>query len=402
MTEKRKNVVKKESRKIKLSILTFVIGNIVFISACAVSIWYGGSCICKFFTKWYLYDWEKFCILIGLGGLILFFQIIIELFQKGNIPKRYKEISSDTYPELFSIIDDVRQLLNISKPIRVFLVDTVSASIFVLPDVQNIIKKPERFLAIGSTLIENITEQELKAILLHEFAHIVQDEINDTARASSIGLFANSFLLERIEINASSGPGVLTQTMMVLYYTFMDYLCRHIKRHSELLTDELEYEADRIVLQYMEPQIFADALLHIIKLSGKVEIPISVRKRIERLGVVLPVKQEKSTNNGAKIYIHLAHRLHFTPWIDFKYHILLNGKDIGEGNLIKGFTIEKDITHGLYTIEVASYISTLSLKPHIFEADAGYTYHIELDYKHLFWKGSFIVFCKEMKVFNNN
>ena len=141
MTEERKNVVKKESRKIKLSILTFVIGNIVFISACAVSIWYGGICIYKFFTKWYLYDWEKFCILIGLGGLILFFQIIIELFQKGNIPKRYKEISSDTYPELFSIIDDVRQLLNISKPIRVFLVDTVSASIFVLPDYYRTLSK---------------------------------------------------------------------------------------------------------------------------------------------------------------------------------------------------------------------------------------------------------------------
>ncbi|MCH5312192.1 MAG: M48 family metalloprotease [Prevotella sp.] len=402
MTEERKNVVKKESRKIKLSILIFVIGNIVFLSACVASVWYGGICIYKFFTKWYLHDWEKFCVLIGFGGLILFFQIIIELFQKGNVPKRYKEISNNTHSELFSIIDNVRQLLNISKPIRVFLVDTASASIFVLPDVQNIIKKPERFLVIGNLLIENLTEEELKAILLHEFAHIVQDEINDTARASSIGLFANSFLSERIEFNANYGPGSLTQTMMILYYAFMDYLCRHIKRHSELLTDELEYEADRIVLQYIGPQIFADALLHIIKLSGKVEIPLSVRKRIERLGVALPAKQEKSSTNGAKIHIHLAHRRHFTPLVDFKYSILLNGKDIGEGNLIKGFTIEKDITHGLYTIEVASYISTLSLKPYIFEADAGYTYHIELDYKHLFWRGWYVVFCKEMKVFNNN
>lgn len=402
MTHKRENVVKKESRTIKRSILIFVVGNIFFLSICVAFIWYGGICVHKFFTKWYLHDWEKLCILIGLGGLVLFFQIVSCFFQKGNIPKKYREIACDTHPRLFSIIDEIYQLLNISKPIRVFLVDTASASIFVLPDIQNMIKIPERFLAIGNTLIEILTEKELKAILLHEFAHITQDEINETARAASIGLFANSFLSERIELNVNNGPGNLTQFMMAWYYSFMDYLCRHIKRHNEVLIDELEYEADRITIQYIEPQTFANALLHVIQLS-KEEVPISVKKRIERMGGVLPTKKANTLiNNKAGLRIHLAHRKHFTPWFDFKYSILLNGKDIGEGNLVKGFTIEKDVPPGLYTIEIASYISTCSSKPYTLEADAGYVYHIELDYKHIFWKAKYVVFCKKMKVFNNN
>lgn len=387
---------------IKHSIWFFVLGNVFFLTICAAIAWYGCICVRKFFTQWHLQSWEKWSILIGLGGIVLFFQIIISLFQKGNIPKGYREINSTSHPLLFGMIDGIRNQLKISNPIRVFLTDKVSASIFVLPDIQNMIRKPERFLSIGTSLVSSLSEEELKAVLLHEFAHVTQDEINDTGRASSIGLFAKSFLSERIEYKASNGPGNLTLFLLVIYYQFIESLCRYAKRHYERLADELEFEADEIALQHTEPQTLAKALLHIINLSGETEIPASIKKRIERMGVDSSMGRETHTaeTNTAKLFIHLAHRKHFIPWVDYTYSLLLNGKDIGEGNFIKGFTIEKDVLPNVYTIEVSSYITTFESRPYSFEVDAGFVYHIELDYKYSFKKTKYIIFCQEMNVYN--
>ena len=388
---------------IKRSILIFVIGNLFFLTICAITVYYGFICLQKFFTQWHLQYFEKLGILVGLGGLILFGLIILFLFQKGNIPKDYKEITSANYPTLFNLINDIQIQIHFSKPIRVFLTNNVSASVFLIPDIQSMLKRPERFLAIGSPLIEGLSKEELKAILLHEFAHITQNEINDTGRAFYIGLFAKSFLSERIEYNANKGPGNMTLSLMVFYYMFMDHLCRYIKRHYEILEDELEYEADDIAINHVDPQTLSDALLHIITLSGETSIPTSIKKRINRIGIDLPAEQEKnSKENFAKVCIRLAHRKHLFPWVDSTYSLLLNGKDIGEGNFIKGFTIERDVLPNVYTIEVSSYISTLESEPHTFEVDSGFSYHIELDYKYTLWKSKYTIYCKKMEIYNLN
>lgn len=400
--DKATNMVRKECRKINFSIWLFVLGNIFFLTISAFFTWYGCVCVHKFFTQWHLHSWEKWSVLIGLGGIVLFFQIISSLFQKGNIPKKYTQIDNKSHPSLFVIIDEIKNKLGLSKNFRVFLTDNVSASIFVLPDIQNMVRMPERFVAIGAPLIKNMTEEELKAVLFHEFAHITQSEISQTARASSIGLFAQSFLSERIEYNSKYGPGNLTLSLMVFYYQYIDFLCRYIKKHYELLADELEYRADSVAIQYIEPETLANALLHIVQMSGETDIPTSIKKRIERMGIALTIQKEKeqAKSNKSKILIHLPHRKHFIPWVDHQYSILLKGKDIGEGNLIKGFTIEKDVLPDVYTIEFSSHISTLESKPYTFETDAGSVYHIELDYKYNFRKMSYTIFCQHMKIYS--
>lgn len=394
------NIVRNESRIIKNSILYFILGNAFFLLVCAAATWYGCTCVYKLFTQWELSVFEKVGILLGIGGVALFILIILNFLQKVDIPKGYREITCTTHPSLFRMINDIRLKLKINKPIRIFLTNSIEASIFVLPNIQNIVITPERFLSIGKPLIKNLTEEELKAILLHEFAHIVQEEVNDTAKAGSIGLFAKSFLQEKIEFNVNNGPGNLTIALMSFYYLFLDYLCRHIKKHYERLTDALEYEADNIATQYVAPKALADALLHILRLTEESDIPTSIKSRIERLGMSIPKKEERNSTQMKKsrIILHLSHRKHFVPWVEYTYPILLNGKEFGYGNLIKGFTIEKDVVPDLYTIEVASYSSTFESKPHIFESEAGFAYHIELDYKYDFKNARYIVFCQEMKV----
>ena len=391
-------IVRRENRMIKSSIILFIIGNVFFLSVSAAIAYYGGVCVYKFFTQWHLQSWEKWSILIGLGGIALFIQILFSFFQKSKMPKGYIEISSSSHPALFGLIKEIQSQLKISKSIRVFLTDKVTVSVFVLPDIKNIVTKPNRFLSIGRPLIENLTEEELRAVLYHEFAHVCQEEINDTARASSIGLFARSFLSERIEYNNKCGPGNLTLFLMVFYYLFLDHLCRFIKRHYEKLVDELEYEADDIAIHNVAPEILCDALIHINRLSGEKTVPVSIKKRIKRMGVRLPSEKKANEINLAKMRIRLANRKHFMPWIDYTYSLLLNGKDIGNGNFIKGFSIDKNIIPDVYTLETSSYISTLDSKPFTFEAVAGFEYNIDLDYKYVFWELKYVVFCQNMNV----
>ncbi len=398
------DIIERESRMIKNSVLYFILGNVFFLTICATATWYGCLCIHRLFTQWELSILEKSGILLGIGGFALFVLIIANLLRKENIPEGYREITRFSHPTFFRMINGIQSELKITKTTRIFLSNTAEASIFVLPDIQNIMRQPERHLSIGEPLIQNLTEEELKAVLLHEFAHIVQEEITNTTRAASIGLFAKSFLNEGIDYKSSRGPGNLTLALMAFYYLFLYLLCRHIKGHYEKLTDELEYGADSIATRYIAPKTLANALLHIIRLKNEPEIPTSVRLRIERLGALLPKEREKATTKTtkAKIILQLSNKKHFIPWVDYTYPILLNGEDFGYGNFIKGFTIEKDVAPDAYSIEVASHISTLTSKPHIFEAEAGHTYHIHLDYKYDFMKTKYIIFCQKMTIHKHN
>ena len=116
------------------------------------------------------------------------------------------------------------------------------------------------------------------------------------------------------------------------------------------------------------------------------------------MGVRLPSEKKANEINLAKMRIRLANRKHFMPWIDYTYSLLLNGKDIGNGNFIKGFSIDKNIIPDVYTLETSSYISTLDSKPFTFEAVAGFEYNIDLDYKYVFWELKYVVFCQNMNV----
>lgn len=398
--------VRAECRKINFSTCLFIIVTILFLIICSFFAWYGFCCIQKFFTQWSLKSWEKWSVLIGLGGAVLFIQIIAELFEKGRLPDKYNEITKLSHPGLFELIDEVRHKLNVTRDIHVFLTSDASASIFVLPDVQNLVRNPERYLSVGSPLIMNLPRNELLAVLYHEFAHLSQESINVTSRAASTGMFANSFLKERIDYNAKYGPGNMTLTLMVFYYSFLDRLCRYIKKHYEVLSDELEFEADKVATQYVKPDDLCQALVHMVKLAGGNGVPYSIKKRIECMvgdkSLLSRFIPNNTGNETAKIFISLSPRKHFLPWVDFSYPILLNGKDIGEGNFLKGFSIEREAHPDLYTIDIGSYISTVDSNPYTFEADAGYCYHIELDYKYSLLKTKYTIFCDKMKVSNLN
>ncbi len=398
--DKEPNILRTENRKIRLSVLIFVIGNILFLFICVAMVLYGGYCVSKLFSHSYLKGWEKFAVLAGLGGLVLFFQILTQFFETHQIPKDYEEINESNRPDLIAIINGLKSRMGITKNIRVFLTDECTASVFVLPDIQNIFRNPERYLSIGKPLVESLTQAELKAVLSHELAHFSQLSVKETSRAVSIGLFAKSFLSEKINYEAKYGPGNITQTLMILYYYYLDSLCRFIKRHYARLSDELEFEADQMAIRFVKPQTLCDALLHILRMNHIAEIPEQIMMRIKAMGATLP--PDMSINKGsapqAKIKLHLDHRKHIVPWTDFVYSLLLNGKDIGEGHLLKGFNAEVDMPPDVYTFGISTFIDTLDSKPYTFEVEAGYAYHVELDYKYNIFKSKYTVFCSGMTV----
>lgn len=391
-------LLKSESRKILLSTFLFVIIIVLILSLCAVSVWYGSSCFLKFFTQWHLRSWEKYIILIGIGGFVLFFQIILSLFEKGTIPHGYKLITESSHPELFVMIKEVKRKLGITNIIPVFLTNDISASVFVLPQIRNLFKKPERYISVGQPLIEHLSKEELQAVLFHEFAHFSQRTIDNTSRAASIGLFANSFLSEKIELKASAGPGNFTLSLSILFYTLLDYLCRYIKKHYDCIYEELEYEADKEAIQHVKSEILCNTLIHIEHLRGNNNVPNSIVKRIALMGG--HYTSDSNESKTATICISLYRRRRLIPLVDATYQVLLNGKSIGNGNYKKSFTIEKEVPPNLYTIEVYSYISTLESKPFTLEANAGFVYHIELDFKHSFIKANYSFFCGKMNVYH--
>ena len=69
----------------------------------------------------------------------------------------------------------------------------------------------------------------------------------------------------------------------------------------------------------------------------------------------------QSLKRAVKLEVHLAPHLHKLPYVEGKYHILLDGKSIGDGNFRKGYTLKRHTSPGHHVLSVTAISGIISV-----------------------------------------
>jgi hypothetical protein len=90
--------------------------------------------------------------------------------------------------------------------------------------------------------------------------------------------------------------------------------------------------------------------------------------------------QQRLLETSVELEIHLDKRKHKLPYFDGSYKLLLDNKEIGTGNFIKGYTLKRRTSPGKHKLTVYAPSGIIST-PFEFEVEQDKSYHIEMDYK---------------------
>lgn len=112
--------------------------------------------------------------LASLGILILVF-LLKFIFKSHKVDRSHLlEITAKDEPELFAMIEDIVKEVGTQFPKKVYLSSEVNASVFYNSSFWSMFFPVRKNLHIGLGLVNSVTQEELKAVLAHEFGHFSQ------------------------------------------------------------------------------------------------------------------------------------------------------------------------------------------------------------------------------------
>ena len=441
-------------QSINKSVMIYIIGCCCFVVIALASLWFG------YYVIRYHDDHElpgTFLIISIAGGLLLW-EMVKSFRFKTSLPKTFKPITEDKYPALFDIINEVTTTLNLSPIRKVYISPDATAAVFIQPQLRNIIFEPKRNLVVGLGFLTQMDDDEIRAMLYHEFGHYVQEEMKNSISVYTIGQFSRSFVSIK-ELKKQGTLEMQMKTQLLLFTYFAIWICNRINKTYSKLAKQMEYDADDVAVKYVGASTLQRALLHAacirynydvvqwgmqqlqsqniqvdnlymaLSFVGNYSRPTrrllseEVIKRVERLGkletsniIATTIVQQSALllaedngqtsqqcralqfaqwlRQGFAIYaqqrlletsveleIHLDKRKHKLPlFFDGSYKLLLDNKEIGTGNFIKGYTLKRKTSPGKHKLTAYAPSGIIST-PFEFEVEQYKSYHIEMDYK---------------------
>ncbi len=200
-------------------------------------------------------------ILFFLGAVYLTFSIIWSFLSiRPTVRTDLRPVDRSTNPELFAIVEEVAAYMNVSPPKRVYVTSSASASIVVNANIVNLFlpHHKSKSLEIGLGLINTVNYDELRAIIAHEMAHYSQRAMQLGTPVYIIGKSSHRFkqsLKERH--NGFAAPYYAINN---LFATFVVRVFERVLNRYKDLSDELEFEADRIAAEYVGSNMLISAL----------------------------------------------------------------------------------------------------------------------------------------------
>ena len=440
-------------REINKSVMIYIIGCCCFVLVALASLWFGYYVICYHDE----HDLPVQLTIISLAGLLLRWEMIKASRFKTCLPKTFKPITEEEYPSLFGIINEVTTTLNLSPIRKVYVCSDATAAVFIQPQLCNIIFEPKRNLVIGMAFLTQMDDNEIRAVLFHEFGHYVQKEMKNTVSVYAIGQFSRSFVSVK-ELQKQGVWKIQVKSQLLMFTYFTTWICNRINRVYPKLARQMEYDADDVAVKYVGASTLQRTLLHAACIRYNYEVvqwgiqqlqlqniqvdnqylalsfvgdysrPIrrllseEVVRRVERLGK-LESSNSVTTNNvkrsallrvenkdqsqpqcsalqfaqwlrhgfviytkqrlletSVEIEIHLDKRKHKLPYLDSSYALLLDGKEIGKGNFVKGYTVKCKTSPGRHKLTTYASLGIIST-PFEFEVEQSKSYHMEMDYK---------------------
>ena len=440
-------------RNINKSVMIYIIGCCCFVMVALASLWFG------YYVIRYHNDHELpvQLTIISLAGGLLLWEMVKSFRFKTTLPKTFKPITELEYPALFSIINEVTTSLNLSPIRKVYICPDATAAVFFQPQLRNILFEPKRNLVIGLGFLTQMDDDEIRAMLYHEFGHYAQEEMKNSISVYTIGQFSRSFVSIK-EMKKQGTWETQMKVQLLLFTYFAIWICNRINKAYSRLAKQMEYDADDVAVKYVGASTLQRALLHaacirynydvvqwgmqqlktqniqvdnqylalsfvgIYSRPARRLLSEEVVKRVERLGKLetdnrvasntvqqsalslnedsveaqqlCPAlqfsqwlrqgfaiyTQQKLLETSVELEIHLDKKKHKLPYFDGSYKILLDDKEIGTGNFIKGYTLRRKTSPGKHKLTAYAPSGIIST-PFEFEVEQDNSYHIEMDYK---------------------
>lgn len=244
-------------RRIKRSLIIYIIGCFCFAAVALMSIWFGYYLIRHYGEN----DLPAGLIIFSLAGILLLWEMSKAFRFKASLPESFKPVTSQEYPALFRIITEVTTALDLSPIRKVYICPDATAAVFTRPRIWNILTKAERNLVVGMGFLTQMDDDEIRAMLYHEFGHYVQKEMKDSVSVYTIGQFSRSFVT--IRNTKKQGTWETQMKMQLLMFTYFTiWICDRINESYSQLAKQMEYDADDVAAKYMGVPALQRALVH--------------------------------------------------------------------------------------------------------------------------------------------
>jgi Zn-dependent protease with chaperone function len=218
-------------------------------------------------------------ITIGLGiglasfGVLILVFLVKFAFQSNNADRSHLfEITRDEEPKLFAMIEEIVNEVGTHFPKKVFLSADVNASVFYDSSFWSMFLPVRKNLQIGMGLVNSVTEDELRAILAHEFGHFSQR----TMKIGSYVYNVNRIIFNLLEENGSFDRVVRSWAEISGYFAIfvaiganviggvqwtLKKLYGAVNKSHMGLSREMEFQADEIAAGVTGPGPLKSSLL---------------------------------------------------------------------------------------------------------------------------------------------
>ena len=249
--------VKELKQDIHKSVMIYIIGCCCFVLVALASLWFG------YYVIRYHNDHELpvQLTIISLAGGLLLWEMIKSFRFKTSLPKTFKSITEEEYPTLFDIINEVTTTLNLSPIRKVYISPDATAAVFIQPQLRNLIFEPKRNLVVGLGFLTQMDDDEIRAMLYHEFGHYAQEELKNSISVYTIGQFSRSFVSIK-ELKKQGTWETQLKLQLLLFTYFAIWICNRINKAYSKLAKQMEYDADDVAVKHIGASTLQRALLH--------------------------------------------------------------------------------------------------------------------------------------------
>ena len=248
-------------KKTKSAIFSIVLFIITYILIFLLSLAFAVACIAAGVS---LLFWKPaFYTFIACGGLCIvggfvFYSVIKFIFKKqDNTPYNGVQINRKDQPKLFAMIDDIVKEVGTDSPQKVYITADINASVFYNSSFWSMFYPIRKNLSIGLGLINTTSEQELKAILAHEFGHFSQKSMKVGSYVYNVNKIIYNLVAEDEQFDQSVqsvsqthgliaifleiGLGIISgiQSILRKMYEFINIKYMALSREMEFHADEV-------------------------------------------------------------------------------------------------------------------------------------------------------------------
>lgn len=262
---------KKETTKAIAAIVLFIIGYILLVSlTLAAAIAIISLAITLIAIK------VNFITLLLFGGsIIAAIMIVIFLFKFIFSSTKFNdeglvEIQRKDHPKLYAIIDEIVLKVGTDFPKKVYLSNELNASVFYDSSFMSMFFPTRKNLHIGLSLVNLMSEDELKGILAHEFGHFAQRTMKVGSYIYNFNkmvyhmIYENDFLNKQME-KASNLHHIITICMLLAKYIMMAniYLLTKlfilVRKQYMALSRQMEFHADEVAANVVGSEVCINA-----------------------------------------------------------------------------------------------------------------------------------------------